>query len=143
MLLCEANRVTTCYLYFARSIYHSQKELFEGFQKLITDGVKIEKTQIKTHFSDSEKKMRGIIVHSENRRLGVIGAIVDGEMKNAHDSLWNAIDASYKERTELLELSSELHREKQGEVSPYFGRNTRKNFVKSIPINNITATFVL
>jgi hypothetical protein len=118
VLLCEANRVTTCYLYFARSIYHSQKELFKGFQKLIKDGAEIEENQIKTHLSDSEKRMRAIITHSENRRLGIIGAIMDGKMEEAHNSLWNAIDASYKERTELLELSAELHREKQGVVGP-------------------------
>lgn len=116
LLLCEANRETMILLYFARSIYESQKALFEGFQRLVNEANEIKEKRARDLPPRSpQNEMLMILARSEKRRAVIVGAIIDGDMKKAYDCLWDAIDISYKERPKLLKLSAELlSKEKQG-----------------------------
>lgn len=118
LLLCEADRETMILLYFARSIYQSQKALFEGFQRLVNEANEIKEKRARDFPPRSpQKEMLMILARSEKRRAVIVGAIIDGDMKKVYDCLWDAIDISYKERSKLLKLSAELlGKEKQEEV---------------------------
>lgn len=122
--LCGADRRAILLLFLARSDSNINKYLKE-FRIIVEQTVdtedKLSKSKQSKH-NDDEKELLQILVHSEQRRLSIIDAMLEpNNMSKAYSLMWDAISQTATKRPKRLLLASKL---KYGEILGLSARHT-------------------
>ncbi len=109
--LCEVDRRAMLLLFLARSDSNISEYLKE-FRNIVERGVDAEdklSMSSKSKHNDDESELLQIFVHSEQRRLKIINAMLEPEGSKVYTLMWDAISQSVAERPKRLELAAKLN----------------------------------
>lgn len=109
LVVCERDRRTMLLFFLARWSASTQEDLFDRFQKVVETAAKRKKERASEFPEHSpERKLLTIFARSEERRLGILRAIREGDMQQARDLMWEAIEVAYRMRPTVLQICSQL-----------------------------------
>ena len=110
---CERNRLTMLLLFPLWTSYNRPEvaSLFSSFKTTLEE-CKISKINVSNSIQDPndprKKFLKEIIAESEQRRLDIISNIEDGDIKEAIERIWDAIEIAYSRRETLLEVCTKI-----------------------------------
>lgn len=106
--LCEADRRAILLLFLARSDSNISEYLKE-FRTIVERAIEIEGDLAENADNDDESELLRIFVHSEQRRLRIINAMLEPDRSKVYTLMWDAISQSVAERPKRLQLATKLN----------------------------------